>query len=137
MVREEAVTRSATTLADEMTYFLQMAFDNSGTVEVQTGTLYWSGGGTSTGTADISSGAILRLAGTHALSGNLSGDGTVRVSGGTATFAGTPVSNTLTLRTSGGTAAFATGVTGPFAQLTQNGRLADDHLQQVVVQLVV
>jgi fibronectin-binding autotransporter adhesin len=62
-----------------------IAFNNSGTVSVQSGTLALAGGGTSIGTFAAASGATLRFdGGTHNLnSGSVSADGTVEIAGGT------------------------------------------------------
>lgn len=70
-------------------------FDNSGTVEVQTGTLQLSGGGSHSGAFTVASGAALTFTGgTHTLgaSTRVSGVGTVNISGlfeHTTNFAGT------------------------------------------------
>jgi PEP-CTERM motif len=74
-------------------------FNNAGTVEVQTGTIILSGGGTHTGAFDIAEGASLRLstasATTHVLNAgtSLTGSGTVIIGAGVAT-SDTVVSNT-------------------------------------------
>ena len=63
-----------------------MALTNTGTVSVQTGTLEFDGGGTSTaGTFTVASGATLDFnAGTFTLSGgSIGGAGAVAVTGGT------------------------------------------------------
>ena len=62
---------------------LGIPFNNTGTVEVQSGTLALSGGGTSPGRFDVASGAILEFAGGHTLqSGStITGPGLVRVNG--------------------------------------------------------
>ncbi len=63
-------------------------FNNTGTVEVQTGTVVMSSGGTSTGVFDVSSGALLNYTGgSHTFNAGvtLPGAGPVRVGGATLT----------------------------------------------------
>ncbi len=85
-----------------------ISFNNSGTVEIQTGTLSLGGGGVHSGSFDVSGGAALILAGgthTASASSSLTGAGQLSVSGGTANFAGlVNVSGSHTF--SGGTANF-------------------------------
>jgi len=82
-------------------------FNNTGTVNVNGGTLSLAGGGSSGGAFNVASGTMLDLAGgTHNLTGaSVSGAGEVNVSAGTVNFAG---SYTVTGNTniSGGTANF-------------------------------
>ncbi|MFT3820004.1 MAG: choice-of-anchor D domain-containing protein [Rubrivivax sp.] len=61
-----------------------VAFNNSGAVQAQTGILNLTGGGTHTGSFDVSAGAVLGFGGgTHNLNGtSVTSPGTVRVSGG-------------------------------------------------------
>jgi hypothetical protein len=71
------------------------AFNNTGSVQVQTGTLSLSGGGTDTGAFDVSAGATLAFAGgTHNLNAGttMTGTGTASVSAGTVNAAGTMLS---------------------------------------------
>jgi len=71
---------------------LNDAFENSGTVEVQSGTLQLIGGGTSTGSFAILAGAVLDFGGgTHNLNSgaNVSGAGTLVVSANTVNLVGT------------------------------------------------
>ncbi|MEI6077879.1 MAG: hypothetical protein WCS94_20025, partial [Verrucomicrobiota bacterium] len=67
-----------------------IAFNNTGSVEVQTGTLSLGGGGTSTGTFTALAGTTLDLQGVHNLSttATVTGAGSLSVSGGTANLAG-------------------------------------------------
>jgi hypothetical protein len=68
-----------------------LAFNNSGTVEIQTGTLNLGGGGTHTGSFDVRVDTTLNLSGgTHSAgaSSSITGDGQFTVSGGTANIAG-------------------------------------------------
>ncbi|HWB10108.1 MAG TPA: DUF4214 domain-containing protein [Pirellulales bacterium] len=75
------------------TTHVQPAFNNSGTVDVKSGTLSLDGGGTSTGAFTAESGAALDFGGgTHDLSAavsSISGSGTVGFTGATATIGGT------------------------------------------------
>ena len=71
---------------------IDIEFNNSGTVEVQTGTLSLAGGGISSGTFAVSPGATLKFAdSTHTLDtgSTLNNDGSLEVSGTTATINGT------------------------------------------------
>ena len=63
-----------------------VAFNNSGTVQAQTGTLGFFGGGTSSGSFVVSSGAQLSFAGDHNLqaAASVTGEGTVAFTGSTA-----------------------------------------------------
>ncbi len=71
------------------TTIIGVVFNNSGTVEIQTGTLALYGGGTHSGTFTISPGATLQFNnGTHTLNSGatVSGDGSVVFSGGATTL---------------------------------------------------
>jgi hypothetical protein len=63
----------------------QPTFNNSGTVEVDSGTLQLNTSGTSSGTWDIATGAVLHFAGVgpHVLNGAVTGAGIFRISSGT------------------------------------------------------
>ena len=77
---------------------IQVPFGNSGAVQVQTGTLNLAGGGDSSGSFEIASGAALALsAGTHTLEAGatISGAGDFQILGGTVNLLGTV--NTLGL----------------------------------------
>jgi hypothetical protein len=76
--------------AGTMTVPSAVSFNNSGTVEIQTGTLNLSGGGTHSGSFSVPSGTALTLDGTHTAgaSSSISGAGRFAVNGGTATLAG-------------------------------------------------
>ena len=70
-----------------------IAFQNTGTVNVTSGTFALGGGGTSTGSFAVSSGAMLSfIAGTHLLDhgATFTGAGTARVAGGTITVGDAP-----------------------------------------------
>src|SRR6516164_7258188 len=99
-----------------------VAFNNTGSVLVGTGTLSFAGGGscggTCGGTWSVASGATLGFAfETFALSGSFSGAGTVAFSGGTANLTGT-YNITGGTTASGGTANFNAG-----AKVTSTGAL--------------
>jgi hypothetical protein len=80
-------TLTKSTTAGTTTF--QTQFNNSGTVNVQTGTVAINGGGTQTGTFSLSTGTALALNGTHSFSpaGSVTGSGTLVVNGGTSVFA--------------------------------------------------
>ena len=67
-----------------------VTFNNSGSVDLQTGTLALQGGGTNTGTLAVSAGTTLNLSGTFTSGGasSIAGAGNFTVSGGTAALAG-------------------------------------------------
>jgi hypothetical protein len=71
-----------------VTTTIRPAFDNAGSVTVQSGVLVLSGGGSSSGVFTASTGAILAFGGgDHALANaTVAGPGTVRVNGGTTTL---------------------------------------------------
>lgn len=87
-LNEGTFTKSAGTGTTDV----QVVFDNSGTVNVNTGTLWLRGGGTQTGTFNVPVGKTLDLQGGHALNAGVSitGGGLTRISSGTTT-ANTPV----------------------------------------------
>ncbi len=96
------------------------AFNNTGTVDVQTGTLSFTGGGTSTGTFDAT-GATLDFAagGTHNLSAAASITGTtVSFSGATVNDAGSYSAGATTV--TGGAAKF-TGPAATFGDVSVSG----------------
>ena len=98
-----------------------VALTNTGAVSVQTGTLEFDGGGTSTaGTFTVASGATLDFdAGTFTLSGDaFSGAGVVEVSGGTTNITGATIASGLAV--TGGTLSIAAS-SGTAASLTQTG----------------
>jgi hypothetical protein len=67
-----------------------VTFNNAGTVDVQSGKLHLSGGGTHTGDFTGLAGATLEFGGNHALAAgaDVSGDMNVRFSGGVTTYGG-------------------------------------------------
>jgi hypothetical protein len=88
-------------------------FNNSGTVDVQGGTLSLDMGGTQSGPFAIAGGATLSLSGTHAFSvgADITGAGNLSVTGGTVTDArAVNISGAISL--AGGTATFDGGVSG-------------------------
>ncbi|MEO8427051.1 MAG: putative Ig domain-containing protein, partial [Verrucomicrobiota bacterium] len=84
-----------------------IAFSNTGTVEVRSGSLNFYGGGEHTGDFTVAAGANLNLGGgVHNLADvTITGAGTFSVGGGTANFTGT-LDGSGTLSVSGGTANF-------------------------------
>jgi len=104
------------------TIFSPIAFNNTGTVEIQSGTLTLSGGGTDTGNFTTANGATLNLGGgTHNLTNvTITGAGTFSVSGGIANFAGT-LGGDGTLDVSGGTANFNVSSAITLARLVISG----------------
>ncbi|HND56817.1 MAG TPA: hypothetical protein PLV92_30570, partial [Pirellulaceae bacterium] len=103
---------------------IEWAVDNSGTIDVASGTLDMAGGGVSTGAFTIQSNATLGFAGgSHSLSSasSVSGAGTLRISGGVADFNGAVTLTNPTSQTSvtGGTANFnSQGATTTLLQIT-------------------
>ena len=100
---------------------IQVALANTGAVSVQTGTLEFDGGGTSTaGTFTVASGATLDFGGgTFTLSGDaFSGAGLVQVSGGTTNITGATIASGLAV--TGGALSIAAS-SGTAASLTQTG----------------
>jgi hypothetical protein len=73
------------------TTLLEATFDNTGTLDITSGTVRLAGGGTSTGSVTFANGGRLELNGSdYAFTGGtLSGNGTIEVSANTATFGGT------------------------------------------------
>src|SRR5262245_47017572 len=67
-----------------------VSFNNSGTVDIQSGTLDLAGGGTHSGSFNVPAGTALRLSGAHTgnASSSITGAGQFTVSGGTANLAG-------------------------------------------------
>jgi hypothetical protein len=92
-----------------------LVFNNSGAVEVNTGTLRVIGGGTSTGTFAVANGATLDFAGAYALTGGagVSGAGNVTFSAGTVDVAAPYALTGTTTIGSGGRANFNTAATVP------------------------
>ncbi|MBI1296751.1 hypothetical protein GC175_17485 [bacterium] len=70
---------------------VNVAFDNSGTVEVQRGTLGLFGGGSNSGTIDIGEGATMAIRGSYLndISGIIQGTGTFNISNAIFTNEGT------------------------------------------------
>lgn len=84
--------------------YIDAVFNNTGTVNVQTGTVNLAEGGSSSGTVNVSSGAILLLnqnTFTFQDGAQLTGDGTIRTSGGTTEFIGNQTATTSLVLTSG------------------------------------
>lgn len=110
---------------------VQAVVNNTGNVDVSSGTLSLNGGGANTGLYAVSSGAVLDFGGgTHTLSGattRLNGAGSVTFTAGAVTFSGTAPSAydiTGTTLVDGGTATFNTTDTTRFtALLLRNGTL--------------
>jgi hypothetical protein len=123
-----------------------IGFNNSGTVEIQTGTLSLSGGGTSSGNFDVSGGTLVFAGGTHTAnaSSSITGAGQLAVSagivnlagpvnirgshtfsGGAANFTGNTICTNNTISFSnGGTANFSgTGLVSPAVVNLSNGTL--------------
>ncbi|HUP61678.1 MAG TPA: hypothetical protein VNA69_14805 [Thermoanaerobaculia bacterium] len=100
---------------------ITIAFNNTGQVNVNSGTLRPTAGGTSSGTFNVASGATLRFAGgTHTLdaSSTLTGAGTFDFNSGTVNFTGTySVSGTLSI--TGGTFNLDTASAVSIPMLTQ------------------
>ncbi|RME85977.1 MAG: hypothetical protein D6775_01350, partial [Caldilineae bacterium] len=98
------VTKSA---GSGTTLFYAVDFNNSGAVNVNSGTLKLAGGGSDTGDFTIAAGSVLQFAGgTHSLDGvAFGGAGTVEITSGTVntTGGGATVSGSATLDLSGGT----------------------------------
>ncbi|WP_222595614.1 beta strand repeat-containing protein, partial [Microcystis aeruginosa] len=97
--------------------------NNTGTVQVQTGTLNLTGGGSSSGVLQVNSGANLNFGGgNHTLSdGQLTGSGIISVNGANLTVSGAIVSDVNNLTLSNGTLAL-NGTTGSTVDnLTQSG----------------
>lgn len=120
-----AVLANAGTLrksAGTGTTTIGFAFNNSGLVQAQSGTLNFSGGGISSGQFACSNTASLSFGGgTHLLEpgASVSGAGTVDVSGGVVTVQGQLLVGALT--NSGGTLVFSSGGTPVVTNLTLNG----------------
>jgi hypothetical protein len=83
-------------------------YNNTGTVNVQAGTLNLSGGGTSSGTFDVAAAGTLNFTANHTLNtgATFTGAGASRITGGTTTVAGT-----VQVGTSPGTLELAAGGT--------------------------
>ncbi len=94
--------------------------NNVGTVSVQTGTLNFSGGGTSTGPFNGAAGTTLQFGGTHDLSGNI-GASTFSVSGGTVNVNGGTFSATASTFSSGTTTFAAAATVSAVGALTISG----------------
>jgi fibronectin-binding autotransporter adhesin len=89
-------------------------FNNTGTVEVFSGTLSLAGGGNHSGNFDVAAGATLGFAGgTHSLSGGaaITGAGAVSVSGGTLNVGGDFTNSTTLTVGSGATLSLSPGNT--------------------------
>lgn len=138
--RKSVSSGTATLLPD-------ISFNNSGRVEIQTGTLDLGFGGTHSGSFDVPTGTTLRLSGAHSAnaSSSISGAGQLIVSGGaavnlaglvnvsgnntvsgfvTANFTGNYICTNNTLTISGGTANFSsTGTVAPAVLNFSSGQL--------------
>ena len=102
---------------------IEVTFTNTGTVSVQSGTLEFSGGGTSTaGTFTVASGAALDFgSGTFTLSGgSYDASGTTEISGGATNFTGATITSLGALDVICGTLALGSS-SGTAASLTQTG----------------
>jgi hypothetical protein len=97
-----------------------IAFNNSGTVEVQAGSLGMDSGGAHTGDFTVAAAGNVRFGGTHTLAATsqISGAGSLTVSSGSFTDAGAVTIGTATF--TGGTATFNNSFTGG-SLLTVNG----------------
>ena len=92
---------------------IDSTFTNSGAVNVVTGTLALNGGGLSSGTVAVSSGANLTLGGQNFAFGSnatVTGNGTITVTGATTSFAGS-ATNSANFAFTGGTGAFSGSTT--------------------------
>jgi autotransporter-associated beta strand protein len=92
------------------------AMNNSGTVDLQTGSMYLSGGGTSTGTFNVATGTIFAFTGgTHNLGGStFNNAGKIYISGATVAFnAPTTMPGTVNFNTGTLSGANTVTLTGP------------------------
>ena len=112
---------------------LGCTFNNSGTLDLQTGSLALQGGGTNSGTITVPAGTALNLSGTFLSdsASSIASAGNFTVSGGTATVAGLiNLSGTLTV--SGGTANLdGTGTVSPAVVDLSGGTLGGADLVTV------
>lgn len=105
---------------------LQSTFNNSGAVNVNTGSLQLSGGGSSSGSITLASTSNLRLTGDYefASGSSVNGPGSVQIVSGTTTFTGTN-SASAHFSVTGGTATFSGNTVssggGTFSGGTLNG----------------
>ena len=126
--------------------FFNVAFNNYGVTEIQSGTLYLTGGGLNVGTVDVPAGATLNLGSgnfTASAASSIAGAGqfivssangtlaglvnvssTNTFSGGTVNFTGNYIGTNNTLVISGGSASFnGTGLLAPAVLNLSNGAL--------------
>jgi len=98
---------------------INTAFNNSGTLNIQNGTLALAGGGTGTSGQYVVNGTLDFTGGTHTLSNSLiSGTGTTDVIAGIVTLDGTTTASGGTLSLSGGTGALNINSTANINNLT-------------------
>lgn len=104
---------------------LSIPFNNSGMVDVQTGTLGLFSGGTHTGDFNIASGSLLELSGSHsfAASVDVTGAGTLQVTNGTSSFSSQQFATTTLSIGSGGNANFSGPTTIGHLQMPDNAVL--------------
>jgi len=118
------------------TSFNNSSFNNTGTVNVNSGTLALPGGGTSTGAFNVSNSTTLSFSGTHTLNAGTAvsglGTGVVQFSAGTSNFNAGSYSVAGTTQINGGTANFnaaastnllslSSGILGGTGTLTASG----------------
>jgi hypothetical protein len=103
---------------------IDMIYNGDGVLQVQTGTLYLTQGGSNTSLCTLEEGTTLRLAGTHTFGaeGSMQGAGGVRASGGTASLNGT-LGFTGPLGADGGTLNVNAPVTTPAAATISAGAI--------------
>jgi hypothetical protein len=101
---------------------MPLVFNNTGTVDVMTGTLQLSRGGTSTGTFTVAAGATLGLGGAHRLvvGSSVTGGGNVSISG-----SGTTI-DIYGIYTIDGATTVSSGATGDFLNDASTGSLANN-----------
>ena len=108
-------------LGADATQIIGIPFNNSGSVDVQAGTLHLMGGGNHTGSFDVA-GATLRLEGastTFSAASSIAGGGTVEFVGGTTTVDGTLAASTL--RVSSGIVNLNTNTTAANLEFVSTG----------------
>lgn len=110
-------------------YAFNVALTNAGTMIAQQGALHINAGGTATGTFAINADATLGINGMFDFQhgSSVTGDGTLRILGGTTTFLSGSALQASTLRLEAGTAAFRSGsVLGPTSLAIAGGTLEMD-----------
>ncbi len=115
-----AFNRTGTTTSTT-TFASGVAFNNTGVVNVQSGSLHLLGGGSHTGAFNVSSGASLRLAGNHNLADTASinsAQSALLIVGGSTTLAGQI--NALSLQNSAAFTIAPTGIVTLSGAYTQN-----------------